>query len=275
VVPLLAEHYLGHFPEFREFLLATFSPQDESAAHPHLVSVNKRFYELSFADRMNNTSPVGIRVAAVVPMGHQFDEGQADSDLWAILRWVIVSVREQWDHDEIDHGRAALPAGRGGDPDHHRSAAAVDQPRPPTVAAVMEPCTPAVTTGATTTGIVSSPRDVALATVRVSGSLDRAGIARLRAELAGWREAGTVVVRLDMSGLHDSGPGMDAAWARAVAWARYQQRELGGQLTVFGATTQLNAALRTADAALRVTMDVVLGQRGAPPVCRPETADQP
>jgi hypothetical protein len=119
------------------------------------------------------------------------------------------------------------------------------------------------------TEIVSSPRDVARATVRVSGSLDRAGIALLRAELAGWREAGAVLVRLDMSGLHDSCPAVNVAWARALAWARHQHRELGGQLEVCGASADLNAALRTADAVLRVTMAAILGQRGPRGIQRP------
>jgi anti-anti-sigma regulatory factor len=83
-------------------------------------------------------------------------------------------------------------------------------------------------------------------TVRVSGELDRVGVARLRRELAGWREGGALQVWLDLSGV----PGCDPSLARALAWARTQLRGHGGELIVTGAGEQVTAELATAIATL-------------------------
>ncbi|WP_169748077.1 STAS domain-containing protein [Pseudonocardia acaciae] len=120
-------------------------------------------------------------------------------------------------------------------------------------------------------GIDTTPRIHAYAAVSVDGRLDRAGIARVRAELAGWRAAGAIEVRLDLSGVTSYEPSL----ARTLAWVRSQLCASGGDLMLTGADERLRAELRDAVGAL----DALPGWRGGqlPPRrgYRPETADQP
>lgn len=118
--------------------------------------------------------------------------------------------------------------------------------------------------------IVSSPRIRAYATVSVCGRLDKGGIGRLRAELAGWRAAGAVHVRLDLSGV----TGHDPSLARALAWAQSQLHSNGGDLLITGADRQLCTQLRDAQAELR-TLPGWHDNWPGTLTYRPETADQP
>ncbi len=107
-------------------------------------------------------------------------------------------------------------------------------------------------------------------TVRVHGRLDRAGIARLRTEIAGWRQAGVLELRLDLSGVADAHPGL----ARALAWAGTQWRGRGASLIVTGASAALTAQLRTEVAAVQ-SVPGSHRDRPAARIYRPETAEQP
>lgn len=100
------------------------------------------------------------------------------------------------------------------------------------------------------TRVLSQLRNPARATVSVAGVLDRAGVARLRSELAGWRAAGTVQLRVDVSEVSRCcEPDLAQALARVLAWAGAQLRARGGELTVSGANDwlrrELDAAVRT------------------------------
>jgi hypothetical protein len=124
--------------------------------------------------------------------------------------------------------------------------------------------------------IVSTRHGVARAAIVVHGRLDRAAIARLRDELACWRELGVVNVRVDLSDM--SGAEVHLIWtltstlARMLAWARVQLRELGGDLTVSGADA-VQAELD--DAAARLGSDPCVQPEPPAQRYRPETADQP
>jgi anti-anti-sigma regulatory factor len=118
--------------------------------------------------------------------------------------------------------------------------------------------------------ITSTPRSLAAVTVRVLGQLDRTGVARLRTELAQWREAGVSELLLDLSGVSGADPGA----ARALAWARIQLRGRGGNLIVTDASASLRARLETEVAALE-TIPGAHSDRSADLIYRPETADQP
>jgi anti-anti-sigma regulatory factor len=91
----------------------------------------------------------------------------------------------------------------------------------------------------------NSPRSVATGriparvTVTVTGELDRPAIARLRTELAGWRQAGALELRLDLSGVTRCDPSL----GRALVWARTQWRGHGGDLIITGAAAQVHAEL--------------------------------
>jgi hypothetical protein len=119
--------------------------------------------------------------------------------------------------------------------------------------------------------IVSTPRARARAAVSIRGRLDRAGIARLRTELAGWRTAGAHEVRLHLSEMTSYAPGL----ARTLAWAQTQLRENGSNLRVIGAPKQLQAELRDAVDALGSLPSWHAGGLPQQRTPRPETADQP
>ncbi|HZZ45611.1 MAG TPA: alpha/beta fold hydrolase [Pseudonocardia sp.] len=94
-VPLLADHQLGHYPAFRDFLAHAFG----SLQRPGVVSVGSRGYRLNFLHRSGPDSPDGISVDALVPGLEPLDETTADHDLWAILRWLVEGVSaidERW-----------------------------------------------------------------------------------------------------------------------------------------------------------------------------------
>jgi hypothetical protein len=97
--------------------------------------------------------------------------------------------------------------------------------------------------------IVSTAQRRSAVTVRVRGALSRAGIARLRGELAEWRQAGVDELHLDLSELHTAAPGL----ARMLAWARIQLSGHGATLIITGAhaalRTQLEAEVATTPAA--------------------------
>jgi anti-anti-sigma regulatory factor len=115
----------------------------------------------------------------------------------------------------------------------------------------------------------------AAATVLVSGTLDRTGIACLRAQLAGLAAGGVSEVRLDLSGVrhHD----------RAVAWeltdGQARLRRRGTQLIITSAAATLRTELnRLADVAApspgrpSFSTSHVPGPRAVSRT--PETADQ-
>jgi hypothetical protein len=108
--------------------------------------------------------------------------------------------------------------------------------------------------------------------------LRRDGIGRLRAELAGWREAGVVNLTVDISELTSCDPALIRVLARALAWARSQLRERGGDLTVTGPIAGFAAYLRTETAALGAVVGSPNDRYAHTPGgmdYRPETADQP
>jgi anti-anti-sigma regulatory factor len=90
--------------------------------------------------------------------------------------------------------------------------------------------------------IVSTGRRPTQVTLRVSGELDRPGIARLRSELAQWRDAGALELIVDLSAVTGSGPTL----ARVLAWARIQLRGNGGDLVVIGGGDPVLADLAAA-----------------------------
>lgn len=96
-VPLLEEHQLGHYPEFREFLSATFGLAADPLGAPGLLSVAGRPYELVFVGYSGHPFPAGVRIAALVPGLEPLDEQQALDDLWAIAMWLVGRVGGEWD----------------------------------------------------------------------------------------------------------------------------------------------------------------------------------
>ncbi|MFI5613201.1 hypothetical protein [Amycolatopsis sp. NPDC051903] len=95
-VPLLSEHGLGHYPEFRDFLSATFGLTADPWGPPGLLSVGGRYYELVFVGYSGHAFPAGVQVNALVAGLEPMDEQAADFDLWSILQWLVAGVGGQW-----------------------------------------------------------------------------------------------------------------------------------------------------------------------------------
>ena len=114
VVPLLAEHDLGHYPEFRTFLARTFGLDDDPLGAPGLLRVDDRHYELTFVGRSGRPFPAGVEIAALVRGLEPLDQTAADRDLWTILQWLVDGVGGDWNSDAlIETGRIyRIPAAR-------------------------------------------------------------------------------------------------------------------------------------------------------------------
>lgn len=102
VVPLLAEHDLGHYPEFRAFLAATLGLVDDPFGPPGLLRVGDRVYEITFVGRSDRPFPDGAEIGALVPGLEPLDETAADRDLWAILAWLVDGVGGGWGSAALD-----------------------------------------------------------------------------------------------------------------------------------------------------------------------------
>ncbi len=101
VVPLLAEHDLGHYPEFRAFLAAAFALDDDPLGPPGLLRVGERVYEITFVGRSGRPFPDGAEIGALVPGLEPLDETAADRDVWAILAWLVDGVGGEWSSDAL------------------------------------------------------------------------------------------------------------------------------------------------------------------------------
>ena len=101
VVPLLAEHDLGHYPEFRTFLASTFGLDDDPLGAPGLLRVDDRHYELTFVGRSGRAFPAGVEIAALVRGPEPLDQTVADRDLWTILQWLVDGVGADWGSDAL------------------------------------------------------------------------------------------------------------------------------------------------------------------------------
>jgi hypothetical protein len=95
-VPLLTEHQVGHYPEFREFFSDTFGLAADPLGAPGLLRLDGRHYELVFIGCSGRPFPDGVRVAALVPGLEPLDEKQALADLWAIAGWLLDGVGGEW-----------------------------------------------------------------------------------------------------------------------------------------------------------------------------------
>ncbi|MFE2041403.1 hypothetical protein ACFXAZ_10820 [Streptomyces sp. NPDC059477] len=100
-VPLLEEHQLGHYPEFREFLSVTFGLAADPFGAPGLLSLAGRHYELVFVGSSGLPFPAAVRVAALVPGLEPLDEQLALADLWTIALWLVDGVGGEWDAEAL------------------------------------------------------------------------------------------------------------------------------------------------------------------------------
>ena len=100
-VPLLSDHDVAHYPEFREFLSRTFNLAADPFRPPGLLRIQDRLYELIFIGYSGRLFPAGVQINALVPGLEPLDEQTADRDLWAILQWLIAGVDGEWTADGL------------------------------------------------------------------------------------------------------------------------------------------------------------------------------
>ena len=100
-VPVLNDPDVGHYPEFRDFLVNVFDLQEDPLGAPGLLSVSGRIYELIFAGRSGQPFPAAIEISALVPGLEPMDTDQTDKDLWEIMEWITEGVGEPWSLDAL------------------------------------------------------------------------------------------------------------------------------------------------------------------------------
>jgi hypothetical protein len=100
---VLAEHRIGHYPEFRDFFVRSFELDRVGLAQPGYVTApSGRVYELVFIGRSGEAFPAGVEVYAIVPALEPLDEAAVDRDLWALLRWMVDGVGGDWKVGDLD-----------------------------------------------------------------------------------------------------------------------------------------------------------------------------
>ena len=115
---VLAEDRVGHYPEFREFFVRRFSLETNGLSRPGYVRApSGMIYSMVFVGRSGEPFPDGIEIYALADALEPLSEGDVDTDLWALLRWMIDSIGGDWKVEDLDAtGRLyQLPflAGRG------------------------------------------------------------------------------------------------------------------------------------------------------------------
>ncbi len=114
-VLLLTEDRVGHYPEFRHFLVRAFDLGRRGLAEPGYLSAPSGLaYVLVFIGRSGEAFPSGVEISAIVPALEPLDEAVADRDLWAILHWLVEGTGGAWTAADLDAtGRLyRIPAAR-------------------------------------------------------------------------------------------------------------------------------------------------------------------
>jgi hypothetical protein len=100
-VPLLYEHQLGHYPEFRRFFVERFGLDREPFAPGPVLDIDGSLYELVFTGCSGQAFPSGLRVNALAPGLEPIDEAAADAALAALLIWLVSGVGGEWTPDDL------------------------------------------------------------------------------------------------------------------------------------------------------------------------------
>ena len=100
-VPLLYEHQLGHYPEFRRFFVERFKLDDAPFAPGPVLEVDGALYELVFTGCSGQPFPSGLRINALAPGLEPIDGDAADADLAALLIWLVSGIGGDWAPDDL------------------------------------------------------------------------------------------------------------------------------------------------------------------------------
>jgi hypothetical protein len=100
---VLTEDRVGHYAEFREFFIRRFSLDNIGLSTPGYVRApSEMIYSLVFVGRSGELFPDGLEVYALVDALEPLSEEDVDTDLWAILRWMIQGIGGEWKVEDLD-----------------------------------------------------------------------------------------------------------------------------------------------------------------------------
>src|SRR5271169_1992014 len=100
---VLAEDRIGHYPEFREFFVRRFSLDTGGLLRPGYVRApSGMIYSLVFVGRSGEPFPDGIEIYALADALEPLNQEDIDTDLWALLRWMIAGVGNEWRVEDLD-----------------------------------------------------------------------------------------------------------------------------------------------------------------------------
>jgi hypothetical protein len=100
---VLTEDRVGHYPEFREFFVRQFSLGTNGLLRPGYVRApSGMIYALVFIGRSGEPFPDGVEIYALPDALEPLDDPEVDADLWALLRWMIEGVGNDWRLEDLD-----------------------------------------------------------------------------------------------------------------------------------------------------------------------------
>ncbi|MGE5141154.1 MAG: hypothetical protein ACM3JD_16925 [Rudaea sp.] len=100
---VLAEDRIGHYPEFRDFFVRSFSLDAHGLSRSGYVRAHSGLiYALVFIGRSGELFPDGLEIYALPYALETLDETNVDNDLWALLRWMIEGVGGEWRVEDLD-----------------------------------------------------------------------------------------------------------------------------------------------------------------------------
>ena len=99
----LAEDRVGHYPEFRDYFVRMFDLDRIGLAAPGFVRApSGSTYALVFIGRSGAPFPSGVEIHAVVDALEPIADEVLDTDLWAILNWMIEGVGPPWTLKDLE-----------------------------------------------------------------------------------------------------------------------------------------------------------------------------
>ena len=100
---VLTEDRVGHYPEFRDFFVRRFALNSGGLSRPGYVrGPSGMTYALVFIGRSGEPFPDGIEIYALPYALEPLDDTSVDTDLWALLSWMIEGVGGEWRVEELD-----------------------------------------------------------------------------------------------------------------------------------------------------------------------------
>jgi hypothetical protein len=99
---VLTDDRVGHYPEFRNFFVRRFALDSAGLSRPGYVRApSGMIYALVFIGRSGELFPDGVEVCALPAALEPLNETDVDTDLWALLSWVIEGVGGEWRVDDL------------------------------------------------------------------------------------------------------------------------------------------------------------------------------